>query len=262
MKHINPKYTSPTALKKLHDSFENAQPYKHLVMDDFLEEEFANLLYDHFPSIEKLNKHYKGLNENKSEGSNFGDFHPSFSEMRERIMSEELGQWMTEVTGIPALFVTDDKLGTGLHQGSNGSFLDIHIDFNIHNEKNVHRRLNMLIYMNKNWKPEYGGDLEMWDAKMTQCEKKVAPLFNRAVIFETSEISYHGYSKIHIPEDMTRKSIYSYFYTENRDGAAKYHDTVFRAKPEDSTAKKVGTTVKENLKNFTKAQLKKIGINF
>jgi hypothetical protein len=118
----------------------------------------------------------------------------------------------------------------------------------------------MLIYMNKDWKPEYGGDLEMWNANMTKCIKKVAPVFNRMVIFETNEISYHGYSKVKLPEGVTRKSIYAYFYTTLRKDAVHYHDTVFKAKPDDSTLKKVGTTVKETLKNFTKAQLKKIGI--
>lgn len=261
MKYISNQYTNPEAIAQLKQSFQTAFPYKHIVMDDFLELDFANQIYDNFPSIDKLNKHYNGLNERKSEGSNFGDFHPAFKELREEIMSKSFAEWMAEVSGIPEVFVTDDKLGTGLHQGSNGSFLDIHIDFNIHAEKNVHRRLNMLIYMNKDWKPEYGGDLEMWDAKMTQCEKKVAPLFNRAVIFETNEISYHGYSKINVPEHINRKSFYTYFYTALREDAGKYHDTVFKAKPEDSTAKKIGTNLKETLKNFTKAQLKKIGIN-
>ena len=260
MNSINPIYTSSEGVQNLQQEFQQGVPYKHLVMDNFLRESIAENLYDNFPSIELLDKHYKGLNEKKSEGANFSQFHSSFSEIKTEIMSPEFCQWIAEVTQIPDVFVTDDKLGTGLHQGGNGSFLDIHIDFNIHAEKNVHRRLNLLIYMNKDWLPEYGGDLEMWDANMTKCEKKVAPLFNRVVIFETSEISYHGYSKITVPEHINRKSIYSYFYTDIREGAVSYHDTVFKAKPEDSTAKKVGTTVKESLKNFTKAQLKKIGI--
>lgn len=261
MIHIHEKYTQTEEILRLKQSFQEAKPYRHLVMDNFLVESFANQLFENFPTIDKLHKHYHGLNENKSEGANFADFHPVFTEMRNVTMSEELAKWVAEVTSIPEVFVTDDKLGTGLHQGSNGSFLDIHIDFNIHAQKNVYRRLNMLIYMNKDWKPEYGGDLEMWDAKMTKCEKKVAPLFNRCVIFETNEISYHGYSKITLPEGVTRKSIYSYFYTVKNENASGYHDTVFKAKPDDSTAKKIGTTLKENIKNFTKAQLKKMGIN-
>lgn len=260
MNYINSKYTSDEGIVLLQKEFNAAQPYRHIIMDDFLVADFANQLYDHFPQVQTLSKHYKGLNENKSEGSNFSDFHPAFGQLREELMSKAVGEWASKVTGIDQLFITDDKLGTGLHQGGNGSFLDIHIDFNIHIEKNVHRRLNLLIYMNKNWLPEYGGDLEMWDAKMTRCEKKVAPVFNRCVIFETNEISYHGYSRITVPENVTRKSFYGYFYTELRQDAVHYHDTVFKAKPEDSALKKVGTTLKENIKNFTKAQLKKIGI--
>jgi Rps23 Pro-64 3,4-dihydroxylase Tpa1-like proline 4-hydroxylase len=261
MKYINAFYTSKDTIQQLRKDFETALPYKHLVMDNFLTEDFAQTLHDNFPTIDKLNKHYHGLNEKKSEGSNFDDFHSSFSELKTKVlMSKEFAEWITAVTGVEDCFVTDDKLGTGLHQGGDGSFLDIHIDFNIHVEKNVHRRLNLLIYMNQNWKDEYAGDLEMWDAKMTKCEKKVAPLFNRAVIFETNEISYHGYSTVHLPANMTRKSIYTYFYTNVRTDAAGYHDTVFKAKPTDSPAKKIKTTIKETLKNTIKAQLKKIGI--
>ncbi|NJO01376.1 MAG: hypothetical protein HC880_06530 [Bacteroidia bacterium] len=135
MKNINPNYTTASEITKLREQFEQAQPYKHLVLDDFLNKDIAQALYEQFPSIDKLNKHYKGLNENKSEGANFSDFHPAFSEIKQEITSEEFARWVSAVTGIENAFVTDDKLGTGLHQGSNGSFLDVHIDFNIHAEK-------------------------------------------------------------------------------------------------------------------------------
>jgi Rps23 Pro-64 3,4-dihydroxylase Tpa1-like proline 4-hydroxylase len=263
MNSINSLYLEPAQVGKLSAQFADGQPYKHVVLDNFLKEEVAAQLYDHFPSIEKLSKHYKGLNENKSEGSNFSDFHPVFSQVRNDFMSPEFAKWMSQVTGIKDVFITDDKLGTGLHQGGDGSFLDIHVDFNIHHLKNVHRRLNMLVYLNKNWKSEYGGAMEMWNADMSKMMKAVPPLFNRCLIFETSDISYHGYSKITLPAGETRKSFYTYFYTNLPANAnLKYHDTVFKSKPEDTAFKKVGTTVKENLKNTVKAQLKKLGIKF
>lgn len=263
MNSINPLYTDVTKIGQLSSEFKNGTPYKHIVVDNFLKEDIANQMYENFPSIEKLHKHYKGLNENKSEGSNFSDFHPVFSQVRRDFMSPEFAKWMENVTGIKDVFITDDNLGTGLHQGTDGSFLDIHVDFNIHHIKNVHRRLNMLIYLNKNWKPEYGGAMEMWNANMSKLVKKVPCDFNRCLIFETSEISYHGYSKITLPPGETRKSFYTYFYTNLPANAPlKYHDTVFKAKPEDTAFKKVGTTVKESLKNTIKAQLKKMGIKF
>ncbi len=265
MNCLNPVYAEPAKITQLAQQFQNGLPYKHIILDTFLKPEIADSLYDNFPSVERLSKHYKGLNENKSEGSNFSDFDPVFLQVREFLMSKEFSQWVEQVTGIKGVFITDDNLGTGLHQGGDGSFLDIHVDFNIHHLKNVHRRLNLLIYLNKNWQPEYGGAMEMWNADMTKLEKKVPCDFNRCLIFETSDISYHGYSKITLPPGQTRKSFFAYFYTQPTAQSLKnlkYHDTVFKAKPEDSTLKKVGTNVKETAKNFVKAQLKKMGVKF
>lgn len=265
MNCVNNTYLEPAKIEQATATFQNGTPYRHIVLDNFLREEVAAQLYDNFPSIDKLKKHYKGLNEQKSEGSNFSDFHPVFTQVRNCFMSPEFYQWVAQVTGIKDVFITDDNLGTGLHQGSDGSFLDIHVDFNIHHLKNVYRRLNMLIYLNQDWQPGYGGAMEMWNADMTKLIKTVSPDFNRCLIFETSDISYHGYSKITLPTGITRKSFYTYFYTQQPAADAKktkYHDTVFKAKPEDSTVKKVGTNVKETTKNFVKTQLKKLGVKF
>ncbi len=263
MNCINPIYLAPGKIQELASDFQNGNPYKHIVMDNFLKEDIATILYEKFPSKEMLSRHYNGLNENKSEGSNFFAFHPVFGQVRKDLMSPEFAKWVEGVTGIKIVFFTYDNLGTGLHQGGDGSFLDIHVDFSIHHIKNVYRRLNLLIYLNKNWKPEYGGSMEMWNADMSKIVKAVSPDFNRALIFETNDISYHGYSKITLPPGVSRKSFYTYFYTnEPANEKVKYHDTVFKPKPEDSALKKVGTTVKENLKNTIKAQLKKMGIKF
>ncbi|UZR92337.1 2OG-Fe(II) oxygenase [Chondrinema litorale] len=259
---LNKEYASTETVSKLKHDFDTALPYRHLVMDNFLSEEVALQAYENFPSVQELKTHWKGLNENKLEGSDFGVFHPVFSKIKEDFTSPEFYKWVSGVTGIDEVFITDDHMGSGIHQGTNGSFLDVHIDFNIHHIKNVHRRLNLLIYLEKNWKEEYGGALEMWNADMSNCDKMVLPMFNRCVIFETSEISYHGYSKITIPEDVTRKSFFAYFYTNERDGAVGYHDTVFKARPTESKSKKVKTAVKENLKNTAKATLKKLGVKF
>jgi Rps23 Pro-64 3,4-dihydroxylase Tpa1-like proline 4-hydroxylase len=244
----------------LKHSFDTALPYRHLVMDDFLEPEFAQALNEKFPSVEQLSIHWKGLNENKYEGSDYTKFAIEFQQLRDRLMSPDFYSLLSDITGIKDVFITEDSLGSGIHQGENGSFLDIHIDFNIHTKLDVHRRINLLIYLEKDWKDEYGGHLELWNADMTKCEKKVLPKFNRCVIFETSEISYHGYGKITVPPHVTRKSFFAYLYTVERENAAPYHDTVFRARPEEGTAKHIKTSIKETLKNTAKATLRKLGI--
>lgn len=263
MKFLNSIYNDEAKIKELHESFKSGKPYPHIIMDNFLDLDLANSLESNFPSPEKLDIHYKGLNEKKSEGADFSRFHPDFSTLKAYLMSPEFYEWTSKVTGIKDVFITDDNMGMGVHSGGDGSHLDIHVDFNIHPTANVHRRLNLLIYLNKDWKPEYNGSFELWNQDVTVCEKYVEPLFNRCVIFETSEISYHGYTKkLNLPEGVRRKSVYAYFYTHEREGAAAYHDTIFKAIPTDSTSKKVGTVVKENIKNFVKSNLKKMGVKF
>jgi hypothetical protein len=126
---------------------------------------------------------------------------------------EELTQIEEPLLADPSLF------GAGLHQSMNGAFLNVHVDYNIHPETKFHRRLNVLVYMNPNWKEEYEGHIELWD--LTGKERKqlgrFSPDFNRCVIFETNEISFHGHpKKLNTPEGVSRKSLATYYYTKNR----------------------------------------------
>ncbi len=253
--------SDPSFISKLSADFSNARPYRHVAIENFLSEETANKLVSNFPDDADMSRHYKGLNEMKSEGSNFSAFDNAFSDVKTALNSEEWRKTLSTITGISDLFSTDDAMGSGVHQGRDGSYLDIHIDFNVHHLSNVHRRLNLLIFLNKNWKETYGGKLELWNADVSKCEKEFLPLFNRCVIFETNEISYHGYSKITIPKGESRKSFFCYYYTKLGQGI-KYHDTIFKARPQEGTMKKVKTTVKETLKNNVKKTLKKLGIKF
>jgi Rps23 Pro-64 3,4-dihydroxylase Tpa1-like proline 4-hydroxylase len=231
-------------------------------MDNFLNEDFCNSLLENFPTKEELDIHWDGLNEQKSEGTGFENWHPNFMKVKKMVMSPAFSKWIGDVTGIENSIVTDDKLGCGLHLGQDGSFLDMHVDFNMHHTENKFRRLNLLIYLNKDWKEEYGGLLEMWDKDMKNCIQKVSPDFNRAVIFETSSFSWHGYGKVSLPQDMRRRSFYSYFYTDDQGKQKSYRDTTFKTRPDEAVSKKVVTDLKENLKNGVKRTLKALGIKF
>lgn len=263
MQYLNSIHLSEENKANYLQSFTQAKPFKHLVIDNFLNEEKAEYLFQHFPEYEKFNKKYDGLNEKKAEGSNFEDFDKEFSNLREEVMSVDFCKFISEITGIENVFVTDDALGAGLHQGKQGSFLDVHIDFSMHHQKDVYRRLNLLIFFNKNWQDAWAGHTELWNEDMSECVKKVRPDYNRALIFMTTGKSYHGYGKINPPEEVTRKSFYTYFYTNvpgEQDG--NYHDTIFKTRPEEGSIKKIKTTLKENLKNSIKVTLKKIGVKF
>ena len=108
---------------------------------------------------------------------------------------------MQTLTGIDENQSDPYLQGGGLHELRNDGYLNIHADFNIHPTLKLDRRLNILIYLNKNWEDEFGGNLQLWNKDMTKCEKKIIPIFNRMVIFSTTDFSYHGNpDKINCPK--------------------------------------------------------------
>ena len=104
-----------------------------------------------------------------------------------------------------------------MHEIRRGGFLKIHSDFNVHPQLRLNRRLNLLLYLNKNWKIDWGGQLELWDQEMKSCRAKVQPNFNKMIIFKTTDYSYHGHPEpLNCPENISRKSIALYYYTNGR----------------------------------------------
>ncbi|GCD79536.1 2OG-Fe(II) oxygenase [Schleiferia thermophila] len=254
---INPEIMAKKELFKR--QFAEGVPCRHVVIENFLIPEIADQLYEKFPPFETLNVKRKSINEDKAEDYHFERWDPVFGRVRDALQSEAFCIWLSEVTGVEGLRSTDDSLGSGLHQGKNGSFVDVHVDVNMNPEKGLWRRVNLLIYLNKNWKPEYGGDLELWDVAMQNCVKKIPPFHNVAVIFYTDDNSPHGYSKIHVPDYESRKSFYTYYYTSVGEGFS-YRDSRFLPRPDESFLKKAVTTVKETLKINAKKILKTLGV--
>ncbi len=260
MKHIvSEQYLQADFLEKLHQDYLHAQPCKHVVMDNFLRPEVAEQLFNNFPKLDTLNVKRKSLNEKKSEDYHFERFHPVFQDVKDVIMSAEFcHELIGKITGLKGLFVTTDNTGAGVHQGGNGSYVDIHIDYNMSTKFNAWRRLNLLVYLNKDWQDEYGGALELWDKDMKNCDKMILPYFNRAVLFYTDENAPHGYRKMSLPEGVTRKSFYSYFYTQVEEGV-EYRDSTFIARPDESFMKRALTSMKEGVKVTIKSALYKMG---
>jgi len=256
---INPKYLDLEVAQTLSEHYHNAQPCKYLVMEDFFTDEIAHALFENFPSISDLNVKRKSLNEDKSEDYHFERWHPAFTKIREAIQSPQWGEMLCKITGIDGLHTTSDALGSGVHQGKNGSYVDVHIDVNMNPKLGLWRRINLLVYLNRDWKPEYGGDLELWNKEMTECVVKVPPTFNTAVIFYTDDNSPHGYKKINIPEGESRKSFYTYYYTKPEEGV-HYRDSKFISRPDDKATRKLATSVKETLKINGKKLLKTLGL--
>jgi Rps23 Pro-64 3,4-dihydroxylase Tpa1-like proline 4-hydroxylase len=204
-------------LPELSKRYQEASPYPHIVLENFLEPE---VLYDCINEFNRLNENdgwinYKHYNE-KKRGLNKLDILPeAIKETINELNSPEFLQFLSTITGIKGLLKDDYLEGGGIHQSGKGGFLNIHADFTVHpHHRNWQRRVNVLVYLNKDWQEEWGGKLELWDTKMKACEVKVSPVFNRCVIFNTDADSYHGHPEpMTCPEDRYRRSIALYYYT-------------------------------------------------
>lgn len=221
--------------EELTEQYKSASPYPHIALDDFLEVQAADKALASFPAIQDEGWiHYVHVNE-KKHGLNKADLLPEYiKEVIAELNSDRFVKQLSKLTGIDNLMADDMLEGGGLHQTRRGGFLNIHADFTVHpHKRNLKRRVNLIVYLNKNWGDDYGGELELWDRGMKQCEEKIAPLFNRAVMFNTDDDSYHGLpDPLTCPEGETRKSIALYYFTEEKE-TPKLRTTNYRARPSD-----------------------------
>lgn len=202
--------------KDYSEEYQSAKPFEHIVLDDFLEEEFLNRIVDNFPDREThfdLSKYQ--TEENKT------NYNPASLKLGDEILdcfgrlnSMEILEFLERLTGINALLPDPGFMGGGLHETFDGGNLGIHLDFNYHKYYALHRRMNLIIYLTDNWKEEYGGSLELWNEDMSACVKSVQPKRNRAVIFNTTDRSYHGHpDPMKLPRGVSRRSVALYYYT-------------------------------------------------
>jgi hypothetical protein len=166
--------------------------------------------------------------------------------------SSTFTSFLEDLTAISGLIPDPHYLGGGLHQIEPGGLLKVHADFNRHEQLRLDRRLNLILYLNRDWREEYGGHLELWNRDMTRCEARILPVFNRCVVFTTTSLSYHGHPEpLTCPPGMTRKSMALYYYSNGRPAAEESdvaHDTDFQARPgealkQPSRARRIGISL-------------------
>lgn len=257
---LSDQWTRNEKIKEWTSAFNNAAPFRFLIIDNAIDPVLAEKLSMEFPSLDQMKVKYKGINESKSEHSDFDSLHPAFQTLKEGFSTKAVLSTIEKISRIPILEAIHDRFGYGLHQGGRDSFLDIHVDYNLHPTHKKQRRLNLILFLNKDWQESWGGALEFWNKDVSQCMHSIPPLFNRCVIFECNEISYHGYSRIMCPENQSRKSFYHYYFSEPSKKLI-FHDTIFKNKPEEKFSKKIVVTAKETAKNMVKRALYHLGLN-
>ncbi|HEY8938017.1 MAG TPA: 2OG-Fe(II) oxygenase [Cyclobacteriaceae bacterium] len=219
----------------LKDDYAQAEPFPFVVIDNFLHPDVASRASRAFPfSSDKTWTNYIHVNEKKF-GLNKRDNIPApLLSVIDSLQKDEFIEALTSLTGISGLMPDEQLAGGGLHQMYLGGYLNVHSDFLIHPvRKNLMRRINLILFLSDDWNESYGGELEFWNNNMTRCVERIQPRFNRCVIFNTNETSYHGCPEVlRGPEGFSRKSIALYYYTEYAHAPAKLY-TDYKARPVD-----------------------------
>ena len=221
------------------ERFAQRDPFRHVVIDDFFAPGYADRLLAEFPAFERGNaRNENGEIGNKSTIERIRQLGPAYATLDDLVKSPALLDFVGRVTGIPNLLYDPWYFGGGTHENRDGQDLDPHVDFNRHPIENWHRRLNLIVYFNREWDDAWGGSLELHSNPRSPDDRTtlVTPLHNRCVIFETTEWSWHGFSRIALPaehEGLTRKSVALYFYTRERpdEELADTHSTIYVDRP-------------------------------
>jgi len=234
--------------KNNHKEYLKNEPFSHIVFDNFFKNEFLEDVLADFPKdLNKVGINYNSIQEKKNASNDAENISIKTNHLISYLNSYKFINFLNNLTGIKEKLIPDPYLwGGGYHELRNEGFLNVHSDFNIHPDLKLNRRINLLIYLNKDWQENYGGSLELWDRKMKHCVKKITPMFNRVVIFNTNDFSYHGNpEKIKHPEMISRKSIALYYYTNGRPNEdindETAHSTIFQQRPNtnDEKSKKI-----------------------
>ncbi|CAF0719153.1 unnamed protein product [Adineta ricciae] len=205
-------------LETLNKEFNDAKPFPNVQINDFFKPEIADALYEVFPKVSDDHKWivYHNPIEKKHALTDFSSL-PEFKQLFALLQTKEFVDIIKQISGIDNLEADPHLHGAGLHQHVPGGKLDMHLDYSIHPVTGKERRVNLIIYFTKDWKEEYGGAIELWNEDFTKCEKKLTPCFNTAMLFRTSDVSYHGLPlPIKCPEGNSRKSIAIYYVSDPR----------------------------------------------
>lgn len=230
---------------ELRDRFQSATPFPHMMIDDFLEDDDVRgvaAAYPSFAEADEIGQQFKALNEmRKIQVTDSAHFAPPVAALNDMLASPEFISDLEHITGIQNLLPDPKLAGGGIHMTGARGRLDVHVDFDYLEKEQLHRRLNLLVYLNPVWEDNWGGGVEVWDQKVEQRHGSFAPKLNRVVMFATSTISFHGVEEVRCPEGTTRNSFAVYYYTKEAPPTwkGKPHTTIFKARPDERLNKYV-----------------------
>lgn len=201
-------------------------PFPHVVIDGFLQSDTLPKILSEVNKLQDADAQSKYIEASSpfefnkyAFNSNYG---PYLKQLFVELNSPEFIKQIEQITGVNNIICNELSLqGSGIQRIKTKGFLQLHTDFNTYHSKNrlLDRRINLLIYLNPDWKAEYKGELCLCDKNTNTCAKKIDPILNRCVIFNTTSSSIYGHPEpLNVPDHIARQSIVVYYYTENTQG--------------------------------------------
>lgn len=206
---------------------------RFVVIDRLLEDGICEKLAEGFhiltgkrtSTVKRDHKHVRG----KAGTPNWDRMTDLQRDFFSQVNSDIFCKYLQDITGIDPIVADNELFGGGLHEIRRGGYLRVHTDFNYHPTTGLNRRLNLLLYLNPEWKDEWNGHIELWNEEISRPYLAMPPLMNRALLFETTEQSYHGHpTPLNVPEDVQRRSMAVYYYSSWPDGLAKRDKTGYQ----------------------------------
>jgi Rps23 Pro-64 3,4-dihydroxylase Tpa1-like proline 4-hydroxylase len=218
--------------------FHKSQPFRHVVVERFLGETALSELQAAFPRPGADIWHaYDNPLEKKRTCNDLARLPGAFVDVLRHLNSAEFVARLVALTGIAGLRSDPEYFGGGVHCVLAGGKLDIHVDHSLHPKTGLERRLNLIIYLNDEWRPEWGGSLQLWrglPGSPVECAKQIVPEGNRAVLFEAHDRSFHGHpDPLCCPAQQSRKSLAVYYFAPPRPTASDRRRAQYFARPDD-----------------------------
>lgn len=183
-------------------------PFTHWVIDDAFQPEVVRAAYAQWPSAEW--PHWLRYGSGKLTTKDESRLPPACRELCHKMCNLPI----EEITGISQTFPDFDLHGAGLHSIPADTNLGVHLDSDHHPLFGWRREFSVILFYNPEWKPEWGGPLELWDEDTTECVTKVEPRFNRLAIMQVSGKSFHGVpGLLKCPEDEMRKTLAVFYWS-------------------------------------------------
>ncbi|MGF1543759.1 MAG: 2OG-Fe(II) oxygenase [Parvularculaceae bacterium] len=219
---------------ELSAAYAAAEPFPHVAIDDFLPPAILDYCLAHFPSgTDPDGRVFDRAQERGNASFNPDYLTPELASLFYAFNTRPFVRFLENLTGLKGLIPDPYFLGAGFHEVRQGGNLSVHADFNHHQRMDLERRLNVLIYLNEDWRPDYGGQLELWDREMKTAVRIIDPVFNRAVVFTTTSESWHGNPRpVAHPDGVSRRSIALYYYTATWNEASSAKTKQFRVRPD------------------------------